>query len=169
MCQLLVATNRRSRASQRVLTRQASLPWLVLCHPLPVILPALQPWALRVYCVHQVMQAVLAATCTLFGTLWLRAVGRVKRSIAARRAMVQRLAAATEHLPEDAVQRVVGALVRLQAHVRRRQAVVAVARMVAMDAYEASAPYRNHMLWLLNGIVGLYLVTCVYIIALYGA
>jgi hypothetical protein len=41
--------------------------------------------------------------------------------------------------------------------------------MVAMDAYEASAPYRNHMLWLLNGIVGLYLVTCVYIIALYGA
>jgi hypothetical protein len=114
------------------------------------------------------MQGVLAATCTLFGVLWLRAVARVKRSIARRSAMVQRLAGASGSLSEETLQRVIDGVVRLQANVRRRQATVAMARMVAMDAYEASTPYRNRMLWLLNMVVGLYLASCLYIIALYG-
>jgi hypothetical protein len=114
------------------------------------------------------MQGVLAATCTLFGVLWLRAVARVKCSIARRSAMVQRLAGASGSLSEETLQRVIDGVVRLQANVRRRQATVATARMVAMDAYEASTPYRNHMLLLLNMVVGLYLASCLYIIALYG-
>ena len=114
------------------------------------------------------MQGVLAATCTLFGVLWLRAVGRVRRSIVRRSAMVQRLATATGCLPPSGLDRVVDTVVTLQAHVRRRQAAVLVARMVAMDAYEESTPYRSHMLWLLNMVVTLYLGCCLYIIALYG-
>jgi hypothetical protein len=35
--------------------------------------------------------------------------------------------------------------------------------------FEAAIPTRNHMLWLLNTSVVLYLVFCLYIISLYGA
>ncbi len=122
-------------------------------------------------CVHgslQIMQGVLVATCTLFGVLWLRAVARVRRSVACRSAMVQRLAEVTVCLGPQGMAPVTQGIVVLQAHVRRRQASVMVARMVAMDAYEASTPYRNHMLWLLNMVVTLYLGCCLYIIALYG-
>jgi hypothetical protein len=114
------------------------------------------------------MQGVLVATCTLFGVLWLRAVTRVRRSVARRSAMVQRLAEVTVRLRPQGMAPVTQGIVVLQAHVRRRQASVLVARMVAMDAYEASTPYRNHMLWLLNMVVTLYLGCCLYIIALYG-
>ena len=116
----------------------------------------------------QIMQGVLVATCTLFGVLWLRAVTRVRRSVARRSAMVQRLAEVTVRLGPQGMAPVTQGIVVLQAHVRRRQASVLVARMVAMDAYEASTPYRNHMLWLLNMVVTLYLGCCLYIIALYG-
>jgi hypothetical protein len=36
-------------------------------------------------------------------------------------------------------------------------------------SYDASGPQRNHLLWLLNAIVGLYIVLSLYIIGLYGS
>ncbi len=36
-------------------------------------------------------------------------------------------------------------------------------------SYDAAGPQRNHLLWLLNAIVGLYIVLSLYIIGLYGS
>jgi hypothetical protein len=111
----------------------------------------------------------MGVACILIGALWWRAVVAVKRSIAHRKAMVQRLADVTSQMPSGALQGMVGALVRLQAHVRRRQAAVALARTITMDAFEAATPHRRLLLLLVNVGVGLYLAACLYIIMLYGA
>jgi hypothetical protein len=39
---------------------------------------------------------------------------------------------------------------------------------VPLHRYEASGPQRNHMLWLLNLVVCLYIALSLYIIGLYG-
>ncbi len=114
------------------------------------------------------MQAVLAATCTLFGVLWMRAVVRVRRSVLQRSAMLKRMAALTSGIDGEVLSVVVNAIVRLQNSVRRRREALVRARLEAMEAYEATTPYRNHMLWLLNMVVALYLATCLYLIALFG-
>ncbi len=114
------------------------------------------------------MQTVLGATCVLFGALWLRAVTRVRNSVRLRTAMAHRLAKVTGDLDGPTRSRVVHAVVSLQASVQRWQRAVRVARMSAMDAYEASTPYRRTMLWLLNSLVALYLLSCTYVVLLYG-
>ncbi len=114
------------------------------------------------------MQGVLAATCTLFGVLWLRAVVRVRLSVLQRSAMLQRMATTTAALDGSGLSATVAGIVRLQVAVRRRQRAVVAARQEAIEAYEATTPYRNHMLLLLNLLVALYLITCLYLIALFG-
>ncbi len=120
------------------------------------------PWS------NQVMQAVLGAACVLFCALWLRAIARVSRSVLLRTAMAHRLAKVTGDLDGPTRSRVVRAVVTLQASARRWQRAVRAARMSAMDAYEASTPYRTTMLLLLHSSVALYLLSCTYVILLYG-
>jgi hypothetical protein len=141
----------------------------LLCRPrfLECTLPP-PPRTLTRRPLNQVMQAVLGATCVLFGALWLRAVARVRHGVLLRTAMAHRLAKVTGDLDGPTRSRVVHAVVSLQASVRRWQRAVRVARMSAMDAYEASTPYRTTMLWLLHTLVALYLLSCTYVILLYG-
>jgi hypothetical protein len=53
--------------------------------------------------------------------------------------------------------------------VKALQQALRAERALAVDAYEGATPYRNHLLWLLNAVVGLYIAISVYLICLYGA
>jgi hypothetical protein len=115
-----------------------------------------------------VMQAVLTACCVLFGVLWFKALSRVCTSIRERGIAVQRTDGVMRCLSRERLAAVTKGVVALQAGVRGRQAKVRYDRVLAMESFEAATSDRNHMLWLVNCVVLLYLVSCVYIICLYG-
>jgi hypothetical protein len=72
-------------------------------------------------------------------------------------------------LPQEvALPRCIAAIAALQAAVRARSTAVRAARAAALDAFEAVHPQRNVLLWLLNVMVALYALTCLYIICLFG-
>ena len=81
----------------------------------------------------QLMQCLLGAICVMFGTLWLRAMARVRANVGERALLSRRIAALLSSL-EDTKDRVLSQVVALQAAVRRRQATVLARRMHAMNA-----------------------------------
>ena len=81
----------------------------------------------------QLMQCLLGAICVMFGTLWFRAMARVRANVGERALLSRRIAALLSSL-EDTKDRVLSQVVALQAAVRRRQATVLARRMHAMNA-----------------------------------
>ncbi len=67
-----------------------------------------------------------------------------------------------------ALPRCIAAIAALQTAVRARSTAVRAARAAALDAFEAVNPQRNVLLWLLNAMVALYALACLYIICLFG-
>jgi hypothetical protein len=82
----------------------------------------------------QLMQCLLGAICIMFGTLWFRAMARVRANVGERALLSRRIAALLSSLDADTKGRVLDQVVILQAAVRRRQAVVLARRMLAMNA-----------------------------------
>lgn len=114
------------------------------------------------------MQGALGVLCLLLGVLWTRAVHRVRTNVLQRVSMSRRLATITQRMDGPTQARTVHAVVALQRAVRRWRRAVQVARWLAMEAYDASAPHRSLLLWLLHALVALYLASCLYIVLLYG-
>jgi hypothetical protein len=114
------------------------------------------------------MQGALGVLCLLLGVLWTRAVHRVRTNVLQRVSMSRRLATITQRMDGPTQARTVHAVVALQRAVRRWRRAVQVGRWLAMEAYDASAPHRSLLLWLLHALVALYLASCLYIVLLYG-
>ena len=114
------------------------------------------------------MQVMLGVLTISFAGMWLRAVHRVRRSVLQRCSMLQRLAKRVALMDTDTLVCTINGLVQLQATFRRRRSALRVARLSAMEAYEFSDPARKQLLWLVNGLVALYIGCCLYAIALYG-
>ena len=82
----------------------------------------------------QLMQCLLGAICVMFGTLWFRAMARVRANVGERALLSRRITALLSSLEVDTKDRVLSQVVALQAAVRRRQATVLARRMHAMNA-----------------------------------
>ena len=80
------------------------------------------------------MQILLGAICVMFGTLWFRAMARVRANVGERALLSRRIAALLSSLDADTKEWVLDQVVVLQAAVRRRQAMVLAQRLHAMNA-----------------------------------
>ena len=80
------------------------------------------------------MQVLLGAICIMFGTLWFRAMARVRANVGERALLSRRIAALLSSLETDTKELVLDQVVVLQAAVRRRQAMILAQRLHAMNA-----------------------------------
>ena len=113
------------------------------------------------------MQCVIGVACVAVGVLWLRALTRVRDSILDRRAAMRRLREVMQW-DADAAAVMVHGVVRLQSRVRGWRVRVWLDREVAMDAYDGASTERGAALWLVHGVVIVYLAFCGYTAVLYG-
>lgn len=159
------------------LANRFSLKWSALCSLVGVIIEASGLVVLRrrhsatistVIGGTLFLQGLLGCICIMFGVLWFRAVERVRASVIERTSVARFVSQVMTGLCTEAKETMLARLVVFQAAVRRRQAIRLRWRLEAMEAYDASGPQRNHLLWLLNAIVGLYIVLSLYIIGLYA-
>ena len=82
----------------------------------------------------QLMHILLGAICVMFGTLWFRAMARVRANVGERALLSRRIAALLSSLETDTKELVLDQVVVLQAAVRRRQAMILAQRLHAMNA-----------------------------------
>jgi hypothetical protein len=114
------------------------------------------------------MQGVFVVLALLFGRLWLQAVRRVRARLEARRVAVTRVNAALAGLAVPQLHRVAGSVMSLQSHVRRQRARRQSERRLVARAFEGAHRERKLFTRLVHGLVLLYIVGCVFVIAAYG-
>ena len=114
------------------------------------------------------VQCFLTAAFTIFGVLWYRTLVRVRGAVRHRAEAVAKVNGTLNSMRDEAVDSVVAAVTVLQGVVRRRQAMIKRLRAQAMEAFEATTTERRHVVLLVQVLVAVYLVSCLYLILLYG-
>ena len=114
------------------------------------------------------VQSILVLAFILFGVLWMRALTRVRVGVRERAALCRRVDDVLDGLDDVSGGALLQAVVALQGAVRQHQSLLRKLRMRAMQSFDASKDARNYLLRVVQVFVGLYLCTCLYIIALFG-